>query len=87
MELDKNTQELLNAKLAQMRNDFNAILNNLSERNQELQVTIHKFRRMNKEFLDNPNFINIDGMDVKSAVDKLLVVTEDPKEIWSEINN
>ena len=77
LELNENIKNLLNSKLKKAENEFNQKLKHLKDTNNEQFLQIRKFKVLNKE-----SGIKYEEMNASKMVEKLLVVTEDAKQVW-----
>lgn len=76
LELNENLKTLLNNKLTTVSNEYTRKLKHLNELNNTQYKQILKYRVLNDAAF------SFKEMNASGMVEKLLIVTDDPKEIW-----
>ena len=77
--MSNDMRELLNSKLSKIDNDFKSKMKQLQKINNESYTKLLKYKIL------NDGDFSLDDMSAVKMIEKLFVVTNDPREVWNAI--
>lgn len=77
--MSNDLRELLNSKLSKIDNDFKSKMKQLQKINNESYTKLLKYKIL------NDGDFSLEDMSASNMIEKLFVVTNDPREVWNAI--